>query len=131
MYTDGWDTYRSDSITIQNSVVDNTDDCVSFKPNSTNIIVQNMQCNGSHGMSVGSLGQYLGQKDIVENIYVYNATMTYSGDSARVKVWQGAIPLADGSIPLASGGGYGYVRNVTYDGMHNTRDDCKLDRPRD
>ena len=28
-----------------------------FKPNSTNILVSNLWCNGSHGISVGSLGQ--------------------------------------------------------------------------
>lgn len=54
--TDGWDTYRSDGITIQNSTINNGDDCVSFKPNSTNMLVQNLVCNGSHGISVGSLG---------------------------------------------------------------------------
>src|SRR5882762_3549777 len=30
--TDGWDTYRSDRVIIQNSVINNGDDCVSFKP---------------------------------------------------------------------------------------------------
>ena len=65
-----WDTYRSDNIVIQNSRIDNGDDCVSFKPNSTNIVVQNLICNGSHGISVGSLGQYVGEVDIVKNIYV-------------------------------------------------------------
>lgn len=30
---------------------------IAFKPNSTNIVVSNMWCNGSHGISVGSLGQ--------------------------------------------------------------------------
>ena len=68
--TDGWDTYRSSNIVIQNSNINNGDDCVSFKPNSTDIIVQNLICNGSHGISVGSLGQYIGEVDIVENIYV-------------------------------------------------------------
>lgn len=34
------------------------------------MLVQNMYCNGSHGISVGSLGQYLGEVDIVENVYV-------------------------------------------------------------
>jgi galacturan 1,4-alpha-galacturonidase len=38
--TDGWDTYRSDNIVIQDSHINNGDDCVSFKPNSTNIVVQ-------------------------------------------------------------------------------------------
>lgn len=50
-------------------------DCVSFKPNSTNILIQNLFCNGSHGISVGSLGQYVGEFDIVQNIYVYNISM--------------------------------------------------------
>lgn len=71
--TDGWDTYRSSNIVIQDSIVNNGDDCVSFKPNSTEIIVQNMHCNGSHGISVGSLGQYVGEVDIVENVYVRNS----------------------------------------------------------
>jgi galacturan 1,4-alpha-galacturonidase len=73
--TDGWDTYRSSDITIQNSYINNGDDCVSFKPNSTNILVQNLECIGSHGISVGSLGQYIGEYDIVENIYVYNISL--------------------------------------------------------
>lgn len=30
--TDGWDLYRSDQIVLKNSVVNNGDDCVSFKP---------------------------------------------------------------------------------------------------
>lgn len=45
-------------------VVSNGDDCVSFKPNSTNMVVQNMRCTNSHGISVGSLGQYVGEVDI-------------------------------------------------------------------
>jgi galacturan 1,4-alpha-galacturonidase len=95
--TDGWDTYRSKNIVIQNSVINNGDgmysalvpviegwmvgadmwctDCVSFKPNSTEILVQNLYCNGSHGISVGSLGQYVGEVDIVKNVLVYNISM--------------------------------------------------------
>lgn len=38
--SDGWDIYRSDSIVLQDSIINNGDDCVSFKPNSTNIVVQ-------------------------------------------------------------------------------------------
>ncbi|MCJ1309443.1 hypothetical protein MMC25_003103 [Agyrium rufum] len=114
--TDGWDTYRSDSITIQNSVINNGDDCVSFKPNSTNIVVQNLHCNGSHGISVGSLGQYLGETDIVENIYVYNISMSNATDGARIKVWPGSPAALSGD--LQGGGGTGRVSNVTYDTMH-------------
>ncbi|KAI4617003.1 Exopolygalacturonase [Alternaria ethzedia] len=113
--TDGWDTYRSDNIVIQNSHIDNGDDCVSFKPNSTNIVVQNLICNGSHGISVGSLGQYPGEVDIVENVYVYNISMSNASDGARIKVWPGASSALSGD--LQGGGGGGAVKNITYDGM--------------
>ncbi|KAF2029471.1 pectin lyase-like protein [Setomelanomma holmii] len=113
--TDGWDTYRSDNIVIQNSHIDNGDDCVSFKPNSTNIIVQNLVCNGSHGISVGSLGQYVGEVDYVENVYVYNISMSNASDGARIKVWPGAASALSGD--LQGGGGAGAVKNITYDTM--------------
>ncbi|KAH8813089.1 PGX, glycoside hydrolase family 28 protein [Xylogone sp. PMI_703] len=113
--TDGWDTYRSTGVVIQNSVVNNGDDCVSFKPNSTNILVQNMWCNGSHGISVGSLGQYVGEFDIVENVYVYNVSMHNTTDGARIKVWPNTPSALSGD--LQGGGGSGRVQNITYDTM--------------
>ena len=45
--TDGWDIYRSDSVVLRDSIINNGDDCVSFKPNATNILVSNLHCNGS------------------------------------------------------------------------------------
>ncbi|OLN81756.1 Exopolygalacturonase A 2 [Colletotrichum chlorophyti] len=140
--TDGWDTYRSSNIVIQNSKIVNTDgelessvheplrveepqvlifaDCVSFKPNSTSIVIQGLDCTGSHGISVGSLGQYRDEVDIVEDIYVYNITMSQSTDGARIKVWPG---IPNESDPAASGGGSGRVRNVTYELFHNNNND--------
>ncbi|KAH9888717.1 glycoside hydrolase family 28 protein [Xylariomycetidae sp. FL2044] len=123
--SDGWDTYRSDSVVIQNSYVDNTDDCVSFKPNSTNVVVQGLVCNGSHGISVGSLGQYVDQYDIVENVYVYNNSMANASDAARIKVWPGVHselePILNG------GGGAGYVKNVTYERYESTNNDWAIE----
>ncbi|KAH7092516.1 pectin lyase fold/virulence factor [Paraphoma chrysanthemicola] len=113
--TDGWDTYRSDNIVIQNSNINNGDDCVSFKPNSTNILVQNLVCNGSHGISVGSLGQYVGEVDYVENVYIYNISMSNASDGARIKVWPGSASALSGD--LQGGGGSGAVKNITYDTM--------------
>ncbi|KAL1652038.1 Exopolygalacturonase X-1 [Diplodia intermedia] len=113
--TDGWDTYRSTNIVIQDSHINNGDDCVSFKPNSTEIVVQNLWCNGSHGISVGSLGQYAGEVDIVENVYVYNVSMSDASDGARIKVWPGAPASLSGD--LQGGGGLGSVNNITYDTM--------------
>lgn len=113
--TDGWDIIQSDNIVIQNSTVTNGDDCVSFKPNATNILVQNLSCNGTHGISVGSLGQYPERVDIVENILVRNVSMYNSSEGARIKVWPDAFN--EKSANLKGGGGSGSVRNVTYDGM--------------
>ncbi|KAJ3344481.1 hypothetical protein HDU83_005151 [Entophlyctis luteolus] len=107
--TDGWDTYKSDNVVIQNSVINNGDDCVSFKPNSTNMVVQGLSCTGSHGVSVGSLGQYSDQYDIVKNIYVYNVQMNNAENGARIKVWPGATG------GYGTGGGSGHVQNITYD----------------
>ncbi len=123
--TDGWDTYRSDGIVIQDSHVRNGHDCVSLKPNSTNIVVQGLTCVGSHGISVGSLGQYAGTFDVVENIYVYNVSMADASDGARIKVWPGADTQFQPG--LSGGGGAGYVRNVTYDGLASTNNDWAIE----
>lgn len=48
--------------------------------------------------------------------------MTNASDGARIKVWPGAV--ATTSVTNA-GGGTGYVRNVTYNGMHDVNDDCE------
>lgn len=125
---DGWDTYRSDNIVIQNSYIDHDDDCVSFKPNSTNIIIQGLVCNSSHGISVGSLGQYPGVFDNIENLYIYNISMSNATDGARLKVWPGAdVQKPEGWI---GGGGEGRVRNVTYERFFNDNNDgaIKIDQ---
>jgi len=101
--TDGWDIYRSDQVTLKNSIINNGDDCVSFKPNSTNIIVSNLNCNGSHGISVGSLGQFAGMFDIVENVTATNIRMSNAQNGARIKAWAGQNV------------GSGIVKNVTFD----------------
>lgn len=107
--SDGWDIYRSDGVTITNSWINNDDDCVSFKPNSTNILVSNLWCNGSHGVSVGSLGQYAGEMDIVANVTVFNVSMNNAQNGARIKVFGG-----NPSPTSTAGGGTGFVKNITY-----------------
>ncbi|KAI4143891.1 MAG: hypothetical protein LQ340_006850 [Diploschistes diacapsis] len=74
--TDGWDTLRSDAIVIQDSTINNGDDYVFFKPNSTNIVVQSLQCNGSwhqrrlagavHRQRTTLLGQFLRLDNLAE-----------------------------------------------------------------
>jgi galacturan 1,4-alpha-galacturonidase len=90
------------------------DDSVSFKPNTTFTTVERMWCNGSHGISVGSLGQYYGETDIVSDIYVRNITMMNAQNGARIKVFGGS-----NDTNSVSGGGSGYVRNVTFQDFRN------------
>ncbi|KAJ7109082.1 pectin lyase fold/virulence factor [Mycena crocata] len=95
--TDGWDIYRSDQVVLKDSVINNGDDCVSFKPNSTNVLVSNLNCTGSH-----SLGQFAGMFDIVENVTAINIRMSNAQNGARIKAWAG------------SGVGSGIVKNITF-----------------
>jgi galacturan 1,4-alpha-galacturonidase len=106
--TDGWDIYRSDNVSILNSIIVNDDDCVSFKPNATNILVENLDCTGSHGISVGSLGQFPGVFDIVENVLAKNIKMTNAQNGARIKAWAG------------SNVGSGIVKNITFQNFIET-----------
>lgn len=91
---------------------------MSFKPNSTDVLIQNLDCSGSHGVSIGSLGQYPGVYDVVENIFVSNITLRGGGIGARIKVWPDMV-AGDGD--LMGGGGSGHVRNCTWE-------DLKLER---
>ncbi|KAG6920040.1 hypothetical protein DXG01_010108 [Tephrocybe rancida] len=111
--TDGWNIYRSDSVTIKDSVINNGDDCVSFKPNSTNVLVSNLDCHGSHGISVGSLGQFSGVFDIVENVTAINIKMSNAQNGARIKAWAG---------PNVGGG---RVKNITFQNFIES----KVDHP--
>lgn len=78
--------------------------------------MESLWCNGSHGISVGSLGQYVGEYDIVENVYVTNISMHNASDGARIKVWPDTASAL--SVDLQGGGGDGRVDNITYDGMY-------------
>jgi polygalacturonase len=53
--SDGFDLGSSNDTKIRDSVVINQDDCVAIT-SGNNILVNNMHCNGSHGLSIGSVG---------------------------------------------------------------------------
>ncbi|EPS37592.1 hypothetical protein H072_8720 [Dactylellina haptotyla CBS 200.50] len=111
--TDGWDIHTSNNVAITNSYIINGDDCVSLKPNATGVLIQSLYCQGSHGISVGSLGQYAGEVDIVQNVLIKNITMVNAENGARIKAWGGSSK-ADST----SGGGSGFVKNVTFEDFY-------------
>ena len=83
--TDGFDIGSSTYVTVNSITVTNDDDCVAFKPGANYATVESISCTGSHGISVGSLGQ--SNADVVQNIYVKGATMVNSTKAAGIKTY--------------------------------------------
>ncbi|ROW06873.1 hypothetical protein VMCG_04074 [Cytospora schulzeri] len=111
--TDGADTVYVDNITFRNWIVDNGDDSISLKANSTNILIEDSQFYTGLGLAIGSIGQYDGEFETIENVTVRNITindqMRYG---AYVKTWTGN---STGYPPNGGGGGLGYAANITFE----------------
>ncbi|KAL2846860.1 putative exopolygalacturonase B [Aspergillus pseudoustus] len=116
--TDGFDSLNVNGLSVTNTRVDIGDDCFSPKPNTSNIFVQNLWCNNTHGVSMGSIGQYPGVLDFIENAYIENVTLLNGQNGARLKAWAGEDV------------GYGRINNITYKNIHieNTDNPIVLDQ---
>ncbi|KAH0489759.1 hypothetical protein TgHK011_010174 [Trichoderma gracile] len=101
--------------TLENSWANVGDDCVSFKPGSTNMHVKNLTCYNSAGIAIGSLGQYEGVRDVVENITAEDISLYGSRNGAYIKTYVGKRTYWP---PQGGGGGNGYVRNVVFKNFH-------------
>lgn len=62
---------------------------------------------GTHGQSMGSIGEYSGELDYIENVLIENIWVLNGQLGARLKTWAG------------SGVGYGYINNVTFRNFWN------------
>jgi galacturan 1,4-alpha-galacturonidase len=51
--TDGFDTLNVAALHVTNTFVNVGDDCFSLKPSTTDTLVRNLTCNGTHGVSMG------------------------------------------------------------------------------
>ncbi|CRK48934.1 hypothetical protein BN1723_020700, partial [Verticillium longisporum] len=80
---DFFNSLNVDHIRINRVWVDSDDDCFSPKTNSTDIHVDTMYCNNSHGQSIGSLGQYEGEYVIVKDVVIENVWMLNGNNGAR------------------------------------------------
>ncbi|PNH64672.1 hypothetical protein VD0002_g4071 [Verticillium dahliae] len=98
-------------VSIERVWVDVGDDCFSPKSNGTNIHVNHMYCNGTHGQSLGSLGEHRGVMSFVEDVVIENVWMLNGGHGSRIKVWAGPTP------------GHGYVNNVTFRNFWNANNE--------
>ncbi|CAG8240619.1 hypothetical protein PENNAL_c0029G08798 [Penicillium nalgiovense] len=116
--TDGFDSLNVDGLRVTNTRVDVGDDCFAPKPNTTNIFVQNLWCNNTHGVSMGSIGQYPGVEDIIEHGWIENVTLLNGQNGVRLKAWAGPDV------------GFGRINNITYKDIHveNTDSPIVLDQ---
>jgi galacturan 1,4-alpha-galacturonidase len=102
--TDGADTIYSDLITFDGWIVDNGDDCISLKANSTNIVVKNSTFHRGLGVAIGSIGQYKGVFETIENVTVTGIVSYNTRYAAYIKTWTGDQV---GYPPNGGGGGLG------------------------
>ncbi|KAK3621011.1 hypothetical protein LTR56_023054 [Elasticomyces elasticus] len=93
--TDGSDTWNSHDIYMANWTVQNGDDCIAAKGNTTKLHVKNATCYGGGGhddWDVRTIG---------------------SMDGGYIKTWQGVHQGASGNGD-GGGGGSGIIRNITF-----------------
>lgn len=93
--TDGIHIENTKSVGIYNSMIGNGDDCISIGPGCSDVDIENVTCEHSHGISIGSLGVH-GSQACVSNIAVRNAVIRNSDNGLRIKTWQGGMGLVFG-----------------------------------
>lgn len=92
--TDGFD-LGGTGIRMDNIKVQNGDDCIAIQNGAEDITVMNIQCTGSHGLSIGSIGKTPGEVDTVKNIHFKNAKMTKCSKAAGIKIYSGGYGTAE------------------------------------
>ncbi|KAL6702862.1 hypothetical protein ACN47E_000889 [Coniothyrium glycines] len=80
--SDGFDLATTNNTKVRDSVVINQDDCVAIT-SGDNILVNNMYCNGSHGLSIGSVGGK--SNNNVTNMVFSNSVVLNAENGARIK----------------------------------------------
>ncbi|KAK7748750.1 hypothetical protein SLS53_000774 [Cytospora paraplurivora] len=100
--TDFFDSLNVEHLTVERTWVNIGDDCFSPKSNATDVYVNTMYCNGTHGQSMGSIGQYAGEKSIIQDVLIENIWLLNGQHGARLKSWAGPDV------------GYGYMDNITF-----------------
>jgi len=80
--SDGFGLASTNNTKVRDSVVINQDDCVAIT-SGNGILVNNMYCNGSHGLSIGSVGGK--SNNVVTNMVFSNSVVLNAENGARIK----------------------------------------------
>ncbi|KAK2017290.1 polygalacturonase [Colletotrichum eremochloae] len=111
---DFFNSLNVEHVKIERVWVDSDDDCFSPKSNNTDLHVNTMYCNNSHGQSLGSLGQYEGEYVFVKDVVIENIWMLNGNNGARIKVWAGEHVAT------------GFVDNITFRNFYSANDDWPI-----
>ncbi|KAH7129188.1 polygalacturonase [Dactylonectria macrodidyma] len=112
--TDGANTMFSDYITFRGWEVENGDDCIALKANSTNILLENLTFIKGQGVAIGSIGQYDGHYETVNRVTARNIKMYKSKYVARIKTWTGEV---NEYPPNGGGGGIGRAEKIIFENI--------------
>ncbi|KAM3279345.1 hypothetical protein ACQJBY_046591 [Aegilops geniculata] len=85
--TDGVHIERCSGVTIVDTKISTGDDCISIGQGNDNIDIQRVTCGPGHGMSVGSLGRYVGEGDVTR-VHVKDMTFEGTMNGVRIKTWE-------------------------------------------
>ncbi|KHN97248.1 Pectin lyase fold protein [Metarhizium album ARSEF 1941] len=107
--TDGCDTINSDHIIFRRWFVQNGDDAIALKRNSSHIYVHDSVFKGGQGLAMGSVGQYDGKYDYISDFYARNLTFIDTAHVSYLKTWAG---VSRGYPPNGGGGGLGRADNI-------------------
>ncbi|KAE8645716.1 exopolygalacturonase-like [Cucumis sativus] len=84
--TDGIHISSSEQINILDSKISTGDDCVSVGDSNKQVTITNVTCGPGHGISVGSLGKYTKEKDVV-GVTVKACKLINTTNGVRIKTW--------------------------------------------
>ncbi|TFK93041.1 glycoside hydrolase family 28 protein [Polyporus arcularius HHB13444] len=109
--TDGIDTFYTNNITLRNWDVTEGDDAVAPKANTSNLLIQDSHFRDGSGVAIGSIGQYPGMYEFIENVTAERIVCDRCRHAGYVKTWTG---VQKGVPPNGGGGGVGYVKNIVF-----------------
>ncbi|ORZ01671.1 pectin lyase fold/virulence factor [Syncephalastrum racemosum] len=102
--TDAFDVSSSQNIIIKSSTIVNGDDCIAVNGGVKNLTVTGLDCTGSHGFSVGSLGKNgASETETVSDLKFISNACHNCQNGVRIKTWPG---------------GKGSVTGITYDDIN-------------